>query len=80
MEPTPRPVIYVFRAPIVNIEHRFQRLHVSGGGDTAVFKTVSQGWYIHLEGSWEALGVGDEEPPYKVGDVLTIKIGQFDET
>lgn len=36
----------VFRATIRTLEEKFERVHVSGFGDSAVFAKRSIGWYV----------------------------------
>ena len=53
------------------VEH-FEKVHVSGSGADAVFKSVSRGWFVAFDGSYEANHFGETEPDLKVGDIVRI--------
>lgn len=42
----------------------------------ASYDTIDLGYYLHLNGSHEALYVGDEEPEFKVGDRVSVTINR----
>lgn len=48
------------------------RYHIT----TKVLKTFQEkrGWFVHFEGSWESLYLGDQEPDFKQNDVVHITI------
>lgn len=68
--------VYIIKTRVCNIEHRSERLHVSGFGGDATFRTVPIGWFVHFEGSWEAIYLGQEKPDLQSGDAITIKISK----
>ena len=67
-------MIYIIKTRVCNVEHRSQRLHVGGFGQDAVFRTEAIGWFVHFEGSWEAIFLGKEKPSLVSGDHIEIKI------
>lgn len=71
-----RIVIY---SQVGKVEERFVQLYRSGVGADAVFEKASQGWFLHLRGSYEALYVGTTEPvDLKVNDLVKITIERVD--
>lgn len=64
-----------FYSKIKKIE-RVQRLKSAWReGDEIKTKYEDKGWFILLEGSWEALYVGEEEPKgFRVGDEVEVTI------
>lgn len=61
-----------FYSRVVSVERRYKRVWVSGLGDAAQFKDEDQGFFMLLEGSYEALHVGFEPPEFKVGDRVKV--------
>jgi hypothetical protein len=76
MESPQGTVTYVFYATVLDVEHRFQRLHVAGHGPDAVFKNQPIGWFLHLQGSGESIYVGQEQPFIQPGDTVKVTIGK----
>lgn len=74
MEPLESPLKHriVFHAPIVSLEEKTDQMYVSGVGKDAVFKPIPGGWFMQLEGSYEALFIGMEKPKVCVGDIVTV--------
>ena len=62
-------IIVIRRVPVKLVEERFKSMWVSGTGERAKFTKQSQGWYMLLQGSWEALYVGMEKPDVVRGDL-----------
>lgn len=58
------------------VEERFESKHVTGYGNTAVFKNVSRGWFIVLDGWPSALWLGNEKPAISSGDQVEITIAR----
>lgn len=52
-------------------EHK-ERNYVTGFGENAVFMEVSQGWFLALDDSYEAVFVGKERPKLDVGDKIRV--------
>lgn len=49
--------------------------HLKGFGKEAVLDRVeSLGWYVHFEGSWEAVFLGFDKPDLDAGDEVEIVI------
>lgn len=65
---------YVINTKVVNIEEEFVPTYLSGFGDTALFENRSKGWFVYLEGSYEAIHVGAEKPELTKGDRVRITI------
>lgn len=66
--------IYVLTTQVSRVfEHR-EKKHISGSGDNAMFETVSKGWYMAMEDSYEALYLGEEKPNWNPGDKVKITL------
>lgn len=65
--------MYAFRSSITKIEEhkRIVRGYKDEHGQ-AQFEEKSLGWFIHLDGSWESLGVGAEKPDLNVGQQMKV--------
>lgn len=72
--PPPETIVYTIKTRVCNVEHRSERLHVGGFGQDATFRTAPIGWFVHFEGSWEAIYLGTEKPDLKSGDPIQIQI------
>lgn len=72
-------VTYTIPTKVNSIEQHWKRLHVSGFGPDAIFKNTSLGWFVHFEGSWEALYLGQEKPDLQTGDEVIITIRKANE-
>ncbi len=59
---------------VQNVHESKYKAHVSGIGDNAVFTEQSNGWFVTLAGSYEALWIGFEKPDLKHGDLVRIII------
>jgi len=59
---------------VLHVKEMFERKHVSGVGNEAIFADESIGWYIWLEGSYESICVGQQKPELQVGDRVNITI------
>jgi len=64
----------VVHSTVVSIFKRIDRQWVSGVGPNATFKEIELGFYLHLQGSHEAIYVGFERPEFDVGDKIKITI------
>lgn len=74
MEPTEAKIAYLIVTKAISVTERFVRQHISGVGDQAKFQDTSLGWYLLMEGSYEALYLGNEKPPFVSGDPIRITI------
>lgn len=72
MESPPGPIDYRVVTQVVEVKEHFQKVWVSGFGEGAIFEEKSLGWFIWFKGSYEALYLGDKEPPFKSGDTVSI--------
>ena len=76
--------LLTFQAKVISVERkrkvlRARRIHVTEldpgkeppKGDIE-FEYEDLGWFIHLEGSWESLYVGHEEPQVKPGETMVV--------
>jgi hypothetical protein len=68
------PIRYVVHSTVVKVEERFTRDYVDGIGDNARFTERSLGWYVYLQGSYEALHVGASKPAWAFRDRVKITI------
>lgn len=73
MEPAKAKVVR-FKAKIATLEERTVSSWRHGVGNDAVFDTISMGWYVRFDGSWEALYVGQTKPDWHPGQFMTITI------
>ena len=46
--------------------------YIGGVGKDATFQTKSHGWFLYLEGSYEAIHMGAEKPEFNPGDRVKI--------
>lgn len=69
---------YVIYTKIVEVEEHFVPAYISGFGAEAVFENRSKGWFLYLEGSYEALHVGKEKPELQKGDRIKITLEKVD--
>jgi len=65
---------YVIATTVIGIDEQFRKVWISGIGNETVFREHSLGWFVHLDGSNEAICLGDERPAFKVGDAIRITI------
>lgn len=72
-------MIYSIYTKVVKNEESFERLHLSGSGESAVFTKRSLGWFVTFEGSYESLFFGDEKPKLSVGKTVKITFQEIDE-
>ena len=57
---------------------RIKRAHRQSGSDTIITEDEDLGWAILLEGSWEWLFVGDEDPEFRAGDKVEVTIEKIE--
>lgn len=69
---------YVINSKITSVEEEFQPCWLSGFGSGAIFENRSMGWFVYLEGSYEALHVGKEKPELQKGDRIKITLEKVD--
>ena len=72
MESVTPKVRYTFYTNVQRIEHRTRKRYVSGVGDKARFVDEDLGYWLHLEGSYEALFLGLEEPTIHTHDLIKV--------
>jgi hypothetical protein len=66
-----------FKTKVIKLEERTRQIWVSGFGENAVFRSINLGWFMHLDGSREALYVGEFKPlDLGVGDEVLVSIGR----
>lgn len=79
MESAEAQVRYAIFTTVVKTEERFRDIHVSGVGGDVVKRRESIGWYVHLQGSYEALHLGFEKPAFAHGDKIKITFERIDD-
>jgi len=67
-----------FYSRVVSIEQRFKRVYIGGFGETAKFREEDQGYFMLLEGSYEALHIGFQLPAFSVGDRIKVTMERMD--
>ena len=65
---------YVVKTTVIGVNEQYRKVWQSGIGNETVFREHSLGWFLHLEGSNEAICLGTERPIFKVGDEIKITI------
>lgn len=65
---------YIVKTTVIGVAEQFRDVWASGIGKETVFHKRSLGWFLHLEGSNEAICLGTERPIFKVGDEIKITI------
>lgn len=86
MESAPSPlgekiklkINHVIYTKVCEVEEEFQPCYISGIGKDAIFENRSKGWFVYLEGSYEALLVGKEKPDLQKGDRIKITLEKVD--
>lgn len=71
-------VEYKVITQVVEVKEHFRQQWVRGHGKDAEFIAVSLGWFVWFKGSFEALYLGDREPPFKSGDTVSIILRKVD--
>lgn len=66
-----------FKAKVRSIIEHSKRVYIKGIGKEAEFEDESKGWFLHLEGSWEAIYVGVTRPDIEKGDTVLISISKL---
>lgn len=74
MEPAEAPLKFCIYTTVAEVEERFRTVWKQGIGSEAVFAKVSQGWFVHLHGSYEALFIGHTKPGLSPGMRIRITI------
>jgi len=62
----------VFFSKVVSVERHEKQIYVGGFGQDAKFIGENKGYFLLLEGSYEALHIGFEMPAFRVGDRIKI--------
>lgn len=70
---------YSIFTKVVKVEEAKQRVHLSGSGDAATFTTISLGWFVTFEGSYESLYFGETRPKFTVGKNVKITFTEIDD-
>ena len=63
-----------FYSKVVSIESHIKEVYVHGVGEGARFRHDNLGYFMLLEGSYEALHIGFDAPTFRVGDRVKITI------
>lgn len=63
-----------FKAKVLKVEEKFRQKCKSGVGKEAVMEDVSLGWFMHLQGSFESLHVGETKPAIEPGEYVLVTI------
>lgn len=63
---------YVVYSKVRKVEKAVDKHYLSGIGPDAIFEDRPMGYYLYLEGSYEAIYLGHEEPKLKPGDKIKI--------
>jgi hypothetical protein len=61
-----------FYSRVRSITRLGKQIYLGGFGEDAKFEVADKGYFMLLEGSYEALHIGFEEPDFKVGDRIKI--------
>jgi hypothetical protein len=71
-ELAPLPTRYIVQSKVLKVVELTIKTYVSGVGPEARFKEKSLGWYLYLEGSYEAIHMGSSKPEFEAGDRVKI--------
>jgi hypothetical protein len=63
-----------FYSRVKKVERKSRLLRAWKVGDEIKMEEQNLGWFILLEGSWEYLYVGNEEPAFSIGDDVAVTI------
>jgi len=63
-----------FYSKVVSIESHIREVYDHGIGEEARFRHDNLGYFMLLEGSYEALHIGFTTPVFKIGDRVKITI------
>ena len=70
---------YVMFTTVVDVTQHVEQKWKGGVGEKAVFEPIPRGYYVHMEGSYEALHVGPEMPDIRTGDRIKITVEKVHE-
>ena len=70
----------VFRTKVAKVERKSRVVRAWKEGDDVKIVREDLGWFVRLDGSWEAIRVGDDGPGLEVGDLVEVKIVKIEET
>ncbi len=81
MEPAQEPVrlVYSVYTTVLKVEEQFRSVYQSGYGSGAIFAAETKGWFMHLNGSYEAIHMGFEEPKFKQGDKIRVTFERIED-
>lgn len=65
---------YIIRSQVLGLQEQKISQWKSGIGPDAIFKEMSNGWFLHLVGSHEAIFLGLAKPDFEAGDIVTLTI------
>lgn len=54
-----------------NVEVRY---HINARIKSIEWHNQPDGFFVHFDGSWEAINLGIEHPPWSVGDIIHITL------
>lgn len=72
-------LVYNIFTTVTKVEESFERIHVSGSGESAMFAKRSLGWFVTFEGSYESLYFGSEKPALTVGKNVKITFQEVED-
>ncbi len=67
-------IVYKINGLVASVKEHTKSVYMSGFGKDAVFIEESLGWFLHLNGSHEALYLGKVKPNLNRGDIVSIII------
>jgi hypothetical protein len=72
----PTKVVWTFTTRVKSVSRRTTQRYIpgSGLGKDARFRELDLGWYVHLDGSQEALHLGAEQPELAPGDSIKVTL------
>lgn len=79
MEMSDLKINYNIFTKVLKVEEGFEKVYVSGSGESAVFTKRSLGWFVTFEGSYESLFFGDEKPRLSVGKNVKITFMEIED-
>jgi hypothetical protein len=74
MESAQAQVRYVTYTKVTEVTFRQRQSYKDGVGAAATFEEIPLGWFVYMEGSYEALHVGMDKPDLEPGDKIKITV------
>lgn len=65
---------YIISSYATKVEQHRIKQYISGVGSSTQFSERDAGWFLYMEGSHEAVYLGDEMPEIRPGDKIEITI------